>query len=396
MGPIVIVGGGIAGFKALRRIHEIAPDREVVLVSGEGSSACERPMLSKEMLLGHAELRSVAPPTSDRVRLIVPGWVAAINRRDRCVILATGETIAYDRLILTTGSRPRRMTDIGDGSVVHYLRTAADAEALRSQLTPGRHLIIVGGGFIGLEVACAARQRGARVTLLELKSSLLSRVAPTSVSRHLHDLHTRNGVKIRTGVQVRSIEKGWDGRIAVETSEGPEVADCVVVGIGVIPNVELALDCGLEVDNGIVVDSRCLTSDPYIFAAGEVTNYPLPGLGLRTRSESWTVAAEHGALAGETSVSSDGPEYRSLPWLWTDQYASSIQYLGLPMSAAHLIEVQGKTTESWVEIGVDDTGRMIGAIGVNANREIAELRRNSAKGQPLPEKYVDALQLQGI
>jgi NADPH-dependent 2,4-dienoyl-CoA reductase/sulfur reductase-like enzyme len=389
--PIIVLGGGIAGFKALRRIHELAPHRDVILVSDESATACERPMLSKEALVSTTGLRSVGAPASDRVTVLSQRGLQ-IDRARRSLILQDGTSLDYDRLILATGSRPRRLPEDMVSADVHYLRTEADADALATKLSSGRRIVIIGGGFIGLEVACAAWAKGASATVLEMSPILLARVAPASVAEHLLDLHKAQGVEIVTDTRVLRVAGRPDGTAVVETAQGHWLADCVVAGIGVLPNVELAEACGLHTDNGIVVDTMCRTSDPFILAAGEVTNYPVPSLGLRTRSESWTVAADQGEAAGEAALASGGPGYTNLPWLWSDQFGTSIQYLGLPMSAPSLRRFQGAAAGGWLELGLDGRGAFVGAIGVNANREIAELRRAMAKGFPLPQRYLEHLE----
>ena len=393
MSKIVIVGGGAAGHKALQRVVEISPSAEVTIISSENTLAYERPMLSKECLVDDVEPRYLALNGElGNVRQLLGKTAEQIDRTGKQLVLAGGERVPYDKLILATGSRPRRLLLEGsDTTDVHYLRVYSDATAIRGQLKSGKRLVVIGGGFIGLEVAAAARKRGAQVVVLEAQPRLLARVAPTSISHFLTQLHSKNGVQIETGVFVSAISQNASGETLIHTSEGVFHGDVVVAGIGILPNVELAQHAGLDVDNGIVVDERCRTSDSDIFAAGEVTRHPVSNLGMSARMECWTSASEQGAVAGENAAGLGNKEYRDMPWLWSDQYDCSIQYLGLPLQAKTLIRHSGGSPDSWVDIGLSASGAFLGAIGVNANRQIAELRRALRKGSALPSQYVPSL-----
>lgn len=390
MSEILIVGGGIAAFKALHRIQERAPGCKVTMISEEGTAACERPMLSKEFLRDTGGLRrtGVHFEGSDAVR-IIQTRAQSIDRAAHRVLTTCGRSIFYDRMILATGSRNRRLPSEMDPDVlVRYLRTERDAILLRAELAEARHVAIIGGGFIGLEVAAAARSRGVKVTVIEAMPTLLSRVAPSEISSLLAQVHRENGVQIVAGASVLAVSRSDIGAIEVKTCTDTIKSDCVLAGIGVVPNVELAAECGLAIENGIVVDEHCQTSDADIFAAGEVTNYPVGALGLRTRSESWTVAADQGLVAADSALAQPGQGYREIPWLWSDQYDLNIQYLGLPVKAHRWTHHDGKREGAIVSIGWTAERNFLGAIGLNANQEIAELRRQQRKGLPMPERYL--------
>lgn len=393
MADVVIVGGGIAGYKALQRVLEIDPSCGVVIVSDEDRPAYERPMLSKELLVSDAPLRSVTIRGDfPNLREVFKERVTSIDRARREVRLSTGEAIPYNSLILATGSRPRTLTFPGlcDDDLV-YLRTATDAERLSAKLGRNTHIAIIGGGFIGLEVAAAARKRGAEAIVFEAQPRLLARVAPPSLSTWLNKLHSDNGVTIKLGSLVNGVTRKADGRYSIHASDGFTIADQIVVGVGIVPNTELAEECGLEVRDGIVVDANCRTSDPNVFAAGDVASYTIADHEFLIRSECWTVASDQGTQAGQAAMGDLSGRYNEIPWLWSDQYDASIQYLGLPLQGVRTSRHSFGQEESWLELTWRKDGEFAGAIGVNANREIGELRRAFRKGLPVPSKYTEVV-----
>lgn len=389
MSKIVIVGGGVAAYRALHRILAIDPLCEVTLVSDDDRPAYERPMLSKEALTSDTVVRSLELREAfPNVREKFQTRATRIDRAGKRVLLDDGEELAYDKLVLATGSRPRQLpVETLGSSNVHYLRTAADAEKLKPHLCPEKTIAIIGGGFIGLEVAASAKSRGADVIVIETQPTLLARVAPPSLSNWLLHLHTRNGVDIRLGTHVTRIEDTDTGSLHISTNAGAIVADAVVIGIGIIPNVELAQECGLAVNGGIEIDVHGRTSDPDIFAAGEATTYPVTQLGISTRSECWTTASDQGTIVGGAVLGHFEEGYCEVPWLWSDQYQASIQYIGLPLGACHMVTHPGTDEDSWLDVAWDESGGFRGAIGVNANRQIAEIRRAFRKGLPVPPKF---------
>ncbi|WP_036765575.1 NAD(P)/FAD-dependent oxidoreductase [Paracoccus pantotrophus] len=388
MTRIVIIGGGTAGFKALQEILQRQPDADVTMISDEGEAAVERPMLSKELLVSDTALRKAgAPASATGLRLIAGKRAVRIDRSTRQVALHDGERVRYDRLIIATGSRPRLPPfAVKNPGLVHAVRTEADATRLRAAMEGARSIAVIGGGFIGLEVAAAARQRGLQTVVIEAQTTLLARTAPPSLSSYLLDLHHSRGVQVMSGTTVRSVGATADNRAQVITDREAIDADLVVVGIGIVPNIELAAECGLEVADGIIVDQRCRTSDQAIFAAGEVTNYPINALGFRARTECWTAATDQGRIAGR-NASGANEDYLDIPWLWTDQYDCNVQYLGLPLHSDRLTRHSLDAPDSWLELGWTQKGVFVGAIGVNAARQVSELRRSLRKGLPIPEKY---------
>jgi NADPH-dependent 2,4-dienoyl-CoA reductase/sulfur reductase-like enzyme len=395
MEQFVIVGGGPAAHQAARSLLAARPQARLALVSQERQLPYDRPHLSKGFLAGDAPspvlLAGHELYSDPRVTWVGGVRVDEIERRAARVQLDNGAALAYDKLVLATGSRARRLPEAHALAPVHYLRTFEDALALRSQLASGARVAIIGGGFIGLEVAAAARQRGCRVTLIEAQAQLLARSGCAPLSRWAQALHAGNGVDIQLQVQVAAIEPGPLGNTRMQTSAGPVDADVVVVGIGVQPNTELAEACDLEVEDGILVERTCATRDPQIFAAGEVTRYPVTQLGATTRSESWTAAGEQGSVAGRAAAGEADAAYDEMPWLWSDQYSSAIQCLGIPQLAhkfAYLGDTQG---EQWLALGWNHADRLVCAIAANRNRDLSAIRRALKRNEPLPDLYAAAL-----
>jgi 3-phenylpropionate/trans-cinnamate dioxygenase ferredoxin reductase subunit/anthranilate 1,2-dioxygenase ferredoxin reductase subunit len=278
----------------------------------------------------------------------------------------------------------RRFNGLVDSRVpLHYVRTLADARSLRAVLAPGKRVAILGGGFIGLEVAAAATQAGCKASVIEPAPALLQRALPNSVAQHIAALHVRNGVDLRLGTIPHAIAYR-NGGASIETDAGVVAADIVVAGIGVVPNVELAEGCELEVRNGIVVDEQCRTSDPAIFAAGEVTMHANPLLGRSIRIESWQVAENQPVVAAENMLGG-GAIYAELPWLWSDQFDCNVQTLGI-IEAQHRLVTRGDPAcGSFCVVALDEIGRVRAAISVNSGRDVGACRRLIASGTAIDD-----------
>ena len=255
--------------------------------------------------------------------------MASIDRDNKQVVLEDGTNISYDKLLITTGTRVRKLDLPGaDLDGIFYLRAIADTMAIKERMKPGINLVIVGGGYIGLEVAAVGAKMGCNVTVLEGLDRVMNRVVSEEVSEFYNDVHTKAGVNILCGVGVTGYE--GDGNVnKVICADGSTYdADLVVVGVGVIPNSEIAEEAGLEVDNGIVVDEFAQTSDPDIWAAGDVTNHPNALLGGRLRLESVQNAVDQ-AKAAVSGMLGEPVEYAAVPWFWSDQYDLKLQIVGL-------------------------------------------------------------------
>lgn len=329
---LVIVGAGLAAGKAVQELRESGFDGHIVLYGAETHPPYERPPLSKGYLMGTDDLEAAVVHPLEWYRghdvdIRLGTRVTSIDPGARTVT-AWGQQQGYDKLLLATGAQPRRLP-IADRSEapVTYLRTVEDSDRIRSLLRPGRRLVIVGGGWIGLEVAAAARNAGAHVTVLEALDMPLGHVLGPEVAQIFTALHTAHGVDIRVNAVVSSIE-GDDGRACVGLSDGSTVeADLILVGIGAVPEVALGQAAGLRTDNGIVVDAQLRTSHPDIFAAGDLANAYHPRLGRHLRVEHWDNAIEQGVVAAQNMLGKS-VAYERLPYFYSDQYDLGMEYLG--------------------------------------------------------------------
>jgi 3-phenylpropionate/trans-cinnamate dioxygenase ferredoxin reductase subunit len=393
----VIVGGGQAGGRAAEAMRAAGFDGRIVILAGEPVRPYERPPLSKQVLTGEADagtvfLRDEAYYESQGIEVRVGTEVSAIDREARRLTLASGESLGYDKLLLATGTRVRHLpVPGGDLGGVHYLRTRADSESLRPELAPERRIVIVGGGYIGLEVAAAARKRDCTVTVLEASDRLMGRQIAPELGRWFAAQHRARGVEVGTGVQVEGFVDDGAGRVsAVRTADGGEIAaDAVVVGVGVRPNVELAEAAGLPCDDGIVVDAQGRTADPAIFAAGDVTRHPNPILGRAIRLESWQNAQLQAEAAGRTMAGSPS-DYRAVPWFWSDQFDINLQMVGLPERWDRLVWRGDPERDAAFSVFYLADGHVVAANAVNQGKDIAPARKMIETGaRPDPAALAD-------
>ena len=376
---IVIVGGGHAAGQAAASLRQEGYEGAVVVVGEEPHLPYQRPPLSKEYLAGEQGLERVhlRPQRfyADHDIEVRSGVrVSAIDRARNAVICDDDTMLPYDRLLLATGSRPRRLDVSGcDLDGVCLLRTIADADSIRDKLKPGAKLVIVGGGYIGLEVASVAVRHGMDVTVLEMEERILARVTTPAMSEFYHRLHTGKGVTIRTNARAAAF--AGNGRLAeVRCADGTSVpADLAVVGVGIVPNVELAEEAGLACDNGIVVDERTGTADERIYAAGDCTNHPNPLLGRRLRLESVPNAMEQSRVAA-ANLAGGERTYASVPWFWSDQYDLKLQMVGFSTDAEHEV-VRGDPDEETFATFHFRGDTLIAADAVNRPREFMVARQ---------------------
>ena len=330
----VIVGAGLAGAKAAETLRREGVDGRVVLIGAEPERPYERPPLSKDYLRGEVAREKLYVHGADfyadeQIELRQGRTAVRLNTARRELALDDGERLRYDRLLLTTGAEPRRLGIPGDELAgVHYLRSVADADGLRRRLNGAGKLVVVGAGWIGAEVAASARQRGVEVTVIDPASVPLERVLGAEVGAIYRDIHIDHGVQLLLGTGVEAFE----GDTAVErvrTSDGRALeCDFVVVGVGVQPRTELALQGGLHVDDGICVDEHLQTSMPGVFAAGDVAMTHHPSLGHRVRVEHWANALHQGPFAAR-SMLGHADAYRRVPYFFSDQYDVGMEYAGL-------------------------------------------------------------------
>jgi 3-phenylpropionate/trans-cinnamate dioxygenase ferredoxin reductase subunit len=373
---IVIVGGGPAGVAAALAAKQQDAAAEVVLINDEHHEPYEKPPLSKAVLTGKAMVHDapIAGPkgvAGSGVVLKGGARVTAIDRAARTV--DAGERIAYDALVLATGSRNRELPMFPAGRPgIYYLRTEAEARALKAHLDRSKSLAIIGGGLIGLEVAASAAELGMGTTVIEIAPRILARVSDQETSALIHERHRARGVDIRTGATVAALRELPQGRFEIVTADGATIAaDLIVVGTGAAPDDSLAKAAGLTVDDGIVVDDHGRTSDPTIFAAGDSTRFPGPHGPVRL--ENWRHAQEHGAIAGRNAAGGD-VAYNVAPSYWSEQYDMYIQGVGWPVTApsARVRRAIGAGATLSFEL---DGAHIAYAVGINAQRDIAMARR---------------------
>ncbi len=331
---VVLVGGGHAAAAFVNSVRRAGYQGRVTLISDEPVPPYHRPPLSKKYIanalpVAQILIRAAGWYAEQQVTLRLGERVVQIDRKAGCVVLDGGERIGYDQLVLLTGARPRRLPSElgGDLPGVLVMRSLADADALAPHLVAGKRVLVIGGGYIGLEAAAVAATKELQVTLLEAAPRILQRVAAQATSDYFRALHRAHGVDIREGVSVRRLIER-DGRVCGAELEGGAVieADVVLVGIGVQPNVELAQQAGLAVDNGICVDALCRTDDPAVLAAGDCCSFEYRG--RRIRLESVQNANDQAAAAAHTVAGQDKP-YAAMPWFWSDQYDTKLQIAGL-------------------------------------------------------------------
>jgi 3-phenylpropionate/trans-cinnamate dioxygenase ferredoxin reductase subunit len=365
---MVVIGAGQAGGRAALTLREAGHTGTIVLLGSESSAPYERPPLSKAFLKGERTVDTFRFAT--REALSVAGidfrpatTVTAIDRRQRTVSLDDGSTLPYAKCLLATGREPRRLPMTpGLEGVVDVLRDLRDAETLRARLVPGVDLAIIGGGFIGLEVAASARALGVEATVIEILPRLLSRSVPAPIAARLARRHAVAGVEIILGRRIEQIAASGRGAAIRPENGGTIEADAVLVGIGAAPRTGLAEAAGLAVDQGILVDETLRTSDPDIFAAGDVTACPHPLGDGHQRLESWHNAEEHGARAARNMLGA-GERCSSLPWFWSDQYELSLLMAGHPERAGRQIE-RSVGGDGLLLFHLADDGRIVGVSGL--------------------------------
>jgi 3-phenylpropionate/trans-cinnamate dioxygenase ferredoxin reductase component len=348
---VVIVGGGHAGGTAAAMLRQFEYDGQITIIGEEPIAPYQRPPLSKAWLKGEADAESLAlRPDSfyaeQDITLRLSTTARSIDRTGRTVSLEDGETVPYQILIIATGARARRLPLPGsDLAGVQVLRSAADAEMLKLALGPGKRLAVVGGGYIGLEAAASARALGAEAVVIEALPRILARSSCEVLSNFFTDYHQAHGVGFELGATIVGFEDK-DGHVAgVKLADGRVIAcDDVVIGIGIIPNDEIARDAGLECSNGVVVDLDARTSDPSVFAIGDVTQRPLPLYARSHRLESVANALEQARQAA-AAIAGHPPPPHEVTWNWSDQYDIKLQLAGVASDSDELL-VRGDPAEA--------------------------------------------------
>jgi 3-phenylpropionate/trans-cinnamate dioxygenase ferredoxin reductase component len=366
---MVIVGGGMAGARAIVSLRANGWEGPITLIGEETLLPYDRPPLSKAMLTEEKEpspsyLLDEGMIASLKASFVRGARAVSIDRTAKAVVLEDGRTIAYTKLLISTGAKPRRLT-IEGGELAYTLRDFADGDHLRSRLRASASAAIVGGGFIGLEVAASARKLGCSVTLIEAQPRILMRGVPEEIAKVVHARHVQAGVTMEVGTALKAVET--DG---VLLADGRKVkADIVIAGIGAAPEVALAKDAGLAVENGITCDETLKTSDPDIYAAGDCCSFPHRLFGnKRMRLEAWRNATDQ-ANTATANMLGGSKAYTAVPWFWSDQHDLSLQIAGSP--ADGVTTVRRQVGEGFVIFHLDGAGRLVGASGIGPGNSIA-------------------------
>ncbi|MBY2916849.1 NAD(P)/FAD-dependent oxidoreductase [Rhizobium leguminosarum] len=370
----VILGAGECGARAAFALREKGFAGEITLVGAEPLPPYERPPLSKAGSTDASDPKFIAAAekyVENGIRLLTGLEARDLDTPSRTVTLSDGSVLSYDKLLLATGAAARSFPGAPVGSrQIRSLRTHHDAAALRDAMKPGRHIAIIGGGFIGLELAATARLLGAEVTVIEGLERVLKRGVPEEIAHLLTERHRAEGVDIRCGVSIEALTAD-NGQALIRLSTGEAIeADLVLVGIGARPNVEIAEKAGLAIDNGIAVDIHLQTSAPDVFAAGDCCSFPLSIYGgRRVRLESWRNAQEQGTLAAANMLGLN-EAVSAVPWFWSDQYDMTLQISGLAEGAAtHQRRELG--AGAFILFHLDADGRLIAASGIGTGNAVA-------------------------
>ncbi len=389
---IVIVGASLAGARAAQTLREEGFGGPVTLIGEEDETPYERPPLSKDYLMGkHGREKLYVQPREwygeHDVDLRLGTRVTDLDPAAHEIVLSGGQRIGYSRLLLATGSSPRRLSVPGaDLGGVLYLRYVGDSDRIKAAFENAARVAVIGAGWIGLETAAAARAAGAEVTVLEMAELPLLRVLGREVAQVFARLHDQNGVDLRCGVQVAEITAGGQGTAGgVRLADGTQIdADVVIAGIGITPNVELAAAAGLAVDNGVVTDERLRTSDPDVFAAGDVANAFHPLLGKHIRVEHWANARHQPVAAAKAMLGQDA-SYDRVPYFYTDQYDLGMEYAGYvePGGYEEVVFRGDVPGREFIAFWLGDDGRVLAGMNVNiwdVNEAIGALVRS---GKPV-------------
>lgn len=368
-GRLVIIGAGQAGFALAAKLRALKDTREITILGAEDVLPYQRPPLSKKYLLGEMTFdRLLFRPDNwfaeNSVDVRLSNWIEEIDRKAGHVRTQDGETHAYDTLAIATGSTPRRLPASlgGDLAGVYVVRDKRDADRLADEMKPGRRLLIIGGGYIGLEAAAVARHLGLEVTLIEMADRILQRVAAKDTSDAIRAIHQTRGVDIRESTGLKQLV-GKDGHVvAAELADGTTLdVDLVIVGIGVTANDRLAEAAGIEAGNGILVDAFARTSDPHVFAMGDCTQ--LPFRGQRVRLESVQNAVDQAEAAAAIMAGGNEP-YEPKPWFWSDQYDVKLQIAGFNLGYDETIVRPGQR-EGGMSVWYFRAGEMIAVDAIN-------------------------------
>jgi 3-phenylpropionate/trans-cinnamate dioxygenase ferredoxin reductase component len=374
---MLVIGAGECGARAALALRDGGYDGPVTLVGHEQHLPYERPPLSKDAMVSEAE----PAPTlvgdrqlfaGRRIDCLTGTSAVSIDRAAGSVALADGTALPYHKLLLATGAVPRQLPLPGaDGGRCAYLRTHDDALRIRPALKPGSHIAILGGGFIGLEIAASARKRGAHVTVIEALPRILTRGVPEEIARVIDARHRAEGVALACGRSVSCLRESATG-IEIALSDGSLIAaELLIIGIGAVPVTDLAQAAGLVIENGIAVDEQLRTSDPDIYAAGDCCSFPLTIYGgRRVRLECWRNAQDQGALAARNLLGA-GESASAVPWFWSDQYDLRLQIAGLPDEGRQAVR-RDLSDSAFILFHLAGDGRLVAASGIAHGNAVAK------------------------
>lgn len=394
MERVVIVGAGHGAGQVAASLIQKKFDGSITMIGEEPWYPYQRPPLSKKYLAGEMPAeRLYFKPVSfyeDAVDVVLGSRVTAIDRQERRVSTAAGIQYPYDALVLAVGSRPRTMAVDGAGLAgIHYLRGIDDVDGIRAEMAPGKRLVIVGAGYIGLEVAAVAATLGLEVTVVEMEARVMSRVVSAELSAYYQDVHVAHGVNLMlsTGVTGFTGQERVDG---VHLGNGETVAaDLVIIGIGIVPNIELAESCDIDVGNGIVVDDHCRTSDPNVYAIGDCTWHPNSILGHELRLESVHNALEQAKTAAG-NICGEDLAYSQVPWFWSDQYDLKLQIAGLSQGFDQTVTRGEPSSHAFSVLYLRD-GQVIAIDAVNSPKDFIQAKPLIAsRAQIDPDRLADS------
>ena len=393
---VVVVGAGQAAAQCIETLRKNGFSGSIALVGDEPHLPYQRPPLSKKYLTGELgpdrlNLRHLPFYTEHQVQLHLGRRATQIDRTSREVFLDEGDRLRYDALVLATGSVPRRLTLPGSELAgVHYLKTIADADRLRSELVPGQRAVIIGGGYIGLEAAATLRQLGMEVTVLEMADRVMNRVVAEPVSRYYEAEHAGHGVRLLLRASVTALQGDAQGRVrAVLSSAGEIEAHLVIVGIGVLADDALARAAGLDCDNGVLVDEYCRSSDPSIYAIGDCSNHPSVHYGRRVRLEAVNNAFDQGSTAA-LNILGGAQRHDRVPWFWSDQYHHKLIIVGLSQGHDRMV-LRGNPAQHSFSCCYLKDGELLAIETVNQPRDQMAARKLIAAHARLdPDKLADA------
>jgi 3-phenylpropionate/trans-cinnamate dioxygenase ferredoxin reductase component len=368
-GTVVIVGAGHAGFQVAASLRQHGYGERICLINDEAHLPYQRPPLSKAYLKGEGRPDSLMfRPDKfyrDQTIELIADRAVSIDCAARRLLLASGASLDYGHLVLATGAR-NRLLDIPNANLeaVRYLRILDESEALRQRITSGQRVVVIGAGFIGLEFAATARAKGLEVDVLELGTRVMARAVTAEISEFFQARHTATGMRIHLGVQATSIESDGTHVTGVSLSDGRHLpADLVVVGVGVLPNIELAHEAALPVAAGIIVNEQLLTSDPHISAVGDCALFASPRFGGSLRLESVQNATDH-ARCVAARLTGDAKTYDGLPWFWSDQGPDKLQIAGLTTGYDRVV-VRGDRDQASFSAFCYKAGQLVGVESVN-------------------------------